>query len=290
MTPKEQYAELLALTQRYIQQEYPRDSWVGSDIETFSTFKQHALNQKRAQQPKIPEKPLATLQNSSAQIVKPSNPPSVIAKPAPIIKSLTPVPPKKLPPSIQQTKPAEKKVMTPNVTGYNLELLPTAQNHELSDWKKIIHERFPNLELFDEPPNDELAKRINSAWQQPKTIPSVIILAFQETPKERAFLQNIAAAIQARYAQASVMSVQEIENEFGWDSTLQSKNLHLIIANTHGLNGVPSLMQHYREVQKHAKFYLSKVPLYLLSDISLYLKEPKLKPALWQEITALLHV
>lgn len=271
MTPKEQYTELLAFTKRYLQQEYAHESWVTSDKETFNCFKQYALNQKK----EVAKTPVP---------VPPAPKPAIVA-PA---KPLPPVAKKVLPQSLPQTKPVEKKTASQTASGYNLESLPPTQIQDLNDWRKIINERFPNLELLDGPPKDDIAKQINSAWQQPKVIPSVIILSFQEAGKEQVFLHNIAKAIQARYTSAAVMSVQEIEYEFGWDFTLQSKNLQLIIANTHGLNGVPALMQHYREVQKHAKFYLSKVPLYLLSDISLYLKEPHLKPALWQEIKGLL--
>ncbi len=64
----------------------------------------------------------------------------------------------------------------------------------------------------------------------------------------------------------------------------QSPDLRLVIASDYDLYLQPELMKVYREAPQQGKHYLNKTPLLLLSDLSLYLKEPQLKSLLWRAI------
>ena len=63
-----------------------------------------------------------------------------------------------------------------------------------------------------------------------------------------------------------------------------SSNLRLIIASDYGLYLQPKLMAYYREVTQQGKHFVNNIPLLLLSDLALYLKEPQLKSLLWRAI------
>lgn len=133
-------------------------------------------------------------------------------------------------------------------------------------------------------PSDQAARQVNMAWSQGKRVPGVILLSFNEGERERIFLHNISLAISSSIIPAEVISAQKIEQGNGWDSLIKSEGLRLIIASDYAIHTLPGLMKHFREPQKQGKHRLGSVPFLLLSDLSLYLKEPKLKPILWRAI------
>jgi len=52
----------------------------------------------------------------------------------------------------------------------------------------------------------------------------------------------------------------------------------------YGIYSLSELMKHYKEDNRHNKRFLNKVPLLLLPDVSVYLKEPLLKLSLWRSL------
>lgn len=290
MNIQQQYSELLTLTKAYLLQEFPRDGWISTDLANYSTFKHHAppLNNTNQQISSPKNAPVSLPPKTAVQIERITIPSSITvhteAQQTPLIKPVPRQPAKPVSKEKVIKSQPEKQVAQQSSPHISLEPIGPPASVDFSELRKILTDRVPALQIIDTIPNDDEAKLINNTWQNPVVIPTVVILSYQETPQEQALLQNLAKAIQTKLAPATIISAQKIDKENGWEALLQSKELRLIITSTHGLNAFPSAMKHYREAPKLAKSYLGKVSLCLLSDLSIYLKEPKLKPALWQAI------
>jgi hypothetical protein len=316
--PKELYKELLALTQIHLLQHYPNKGAVATDLNTYTYFKQIALQQKLQNQ----QLPPVAAQTG----LKPTVSPTTTHQLKPQAPQLTPIVP--MSPGVLSTKAQERQTITqiaetkisqpmPYQTTTNipenkheasskassqdkavttktglfvLEPVTKVTPVEFNDIRQLIIERFPSQKILDQIPSDKEAKKNETARSKEMTVPEVLILSFTEIPKEVAFLQNIAKAIQDRLMKTvQIIIASKLEQEGSWSRILGSKTLRLIIACDHGLPTVPGLMQHYREAPRHAKYYAGKVPLCLMSDISLYLNEPQLKPPLWKTIQEMLR-
>ncbi len=261
---KENYSELVALTKLYLLREHSPKEWKICEDDSFAFFKAQAQKQK---------KPQAPLQTPPQTIV--STPPRKLeaapAEPAPKKETAPPPTEKKVEPE----KPQKKSSLP------SFELNPPKEHPtvDCNDVKQILKKLFPQLTLIPTPPDDREAKKMLLYKQ---TTFEIAILSFDtKTPP---FLTHVANAISQEHSTAKVISAQRVEKEKKWNQLLSLPHLKLIIASDYGLYSYPELMQHYREVPKQAKAYLAKIPLLLLADLSLYLKEPKLKPALWRAI------
>lgn len=167
---------------------------------------------------------------------------------------------------------------------FHLEPLAPPSPQENSEWWNLSQTLFPEWMLSKTIPSDAIAQKNKNAWLRSQEISPVIILSFHDNEQRQTFLKNIAQAISLRLAPAQVISVSQIEKENGWENTLNSPQLRLIIASDYGLYLHPKLMHLYREIPQQGKHFLNQTPLLLLSDLSLYLKEPQLKPLLWRAI------
>lgn len=311
MTPlQEQYTELNALVQLYLLQEFPKGTWLPADPDHFAYFKQHALQQQKKAQQQAP------VQIALVPVPVSSSIPIPIPVPAPVSASVSvPVPVPEQPPILRQKSDTDTGTGTEKETGTetnsetnsgketnsgtgtgtgrrSLSLEPMAQHQpiDVSDFRAVISEiseRFPGLKMIDEIPDDTAARNIKNGWQRAAVVPEVILLSFNETPRQLAFLSNVARAIQLRLGPAAVMQASKIEQAKGWDALLESTTLKLVVAPDYGIYMLPELTKHYRESHKQAQRFLGKVPLCLLSDVSLYLREPQLKPALWKALCTL---
>lgn len=167
---------------------------------------------------------------------------------------------------------------------FSLEPWTTIPAHHTEEFWKIGKSLFPEWRLCETIPNDAIAQKNKNAWLKNQDILPVLILSFYDNEQQLTFLKNIAHAISLRLAPARVLSAPQLEKENSWTSVLNSPQLRLVIANDYGLYLQPKLMQFYREVSQQNKHFLNQTPLLLLSDLSLYLKEPQLKPLLWRAI------
>lgn len=280
---KERYTELLALTQLYLLQEYPNKGSIPVGLDTYNYFKQLALQQK-SQNQKAP---------TIAPMPMPTKPPSPLP-PAPqktqvpsVPQNTATVPPVPEP----QIKPAtQEKTVASKSENFVLEPISVVTPTELNDVRQAVTERFPAQKIVDTIPSNDETKKNESGWHKEMGVPEVVILSFTEVPSQVIFLQNIAKAIQDRLSTtAQVMSAGQLEQEGSWEALLNAKGIRLIIASDHALPTVPRLMQYYRELPKHAKYFVGKVPLCLMSDISLYQSEPQLKAPLWKMIQSMLQ-
>jgi hypothetical protein len=300
------YAELVALTQFYLMQEYKIGQHLPTTPETYHFFRKYVLQKNTIQHPTNPSPPKSQSQQSQSQPKPPQTSQQIAPKitPKPIsTPSPTPVA------NQNESQPIFVNSTPPSLPDKPLEIPP--KNHELAktakenipfslepyevhneldfkELRKIIKEKLPHLTLLDTIPNDTEALQKAKRWEQKTDLSQVIILSFDENTKHQSFLSNIAKALKIYGISANVVTASRIEQEKGWNALLETGQLQLIIASSYGLYALPELLKHYREVAKNAKYYLGKTPLLLLSDLSFYFKEPGLKSSLWKALKDLL--
>jgi len=151
-------------------------------------------------------------------------------------------------------------------------------SYDPREWRKVYETLFPKSLLSQTIPSDAIAqKNKNPSF-------AVIILSFHDEDKQLTFLKNMAQAMSLCLAPTRVLSAPTLEKENQWERVLHSSHLRLIIACDDGFYLQPKLMHFYREEPRQSKHFLNQIPLLLLSDLSLYLREPQLKPLLWRAI------
>lgn len=292
----EDFQELICLTRQYFDQEYPSlslrppssASCAGKAESAFTTIA------KRELPPNIPLKPLTHGQeNSPAEVPiveavsgpsrlpenKPADIPFSANSPSPLLEEQNTV--NQGPPQPAETVTAKASAQT---FSFALEPLAASFQDPWTSMKPAIQKNFPDLNLLREPPDDALAKSLRESWKETCSAAEVIILSFQETEKQSELLSQIANAITILIKPAKVLPAMKIEQEKGWEQLLASPSLKLLMASDYAIYGLPELMKHYRELSKTAEHFLGKIPLFLLADMSLYLREPLLKPSLWRAL------
>ena len=228
------------------------------DVSYFrSLTKAHAPPQPRlATIPKIlPPPPLP----------EPQTPP-----PQPVILSQPPEP--QPPPTIAAPAPWRTQAQLPKET-FNTNLLQALL-------KKIA----PNVAIINDPPNDTIAKKQASRWKTKNQIAPISILCFNEMEKQKTLLEEITKAIDVYFGPAKLISAESIEKEKQWDAFLVSQDLKLVIACDYTIWQLSDLMRYYKEIPSAQTRFLGNVPLFLLPDLSLYLKDPLLKRSLWKAL------
>lgn len=291
-SPQHEFRNLLSLTQSYLLTEFKSRQRIFSDPETYEFFKQYQPKPKIVQQ-QVVARP--------QQVVPEQKPPSSRQQlqPKPLPPSQKPQNTEEKPPT-PTAPPIETKTQEPSTTQatpqygkskrftFKLEPLSEIKEIELSSIKKEIEKQFPEKQIIHNPPEDSVAKKIGEQWKQETKPPEVVILSFQEHPDRQVFLQNMKTAINQRLAPCVIYSAQTIESKQAWDKLFNMNNLRLIVTTDYGMYSLPGLMKHYRESPEKAQRYLGGVPVLLLTDISLYLKQPQLKSALWQALCTML--
>lgn len=318
---KNSYRELVALTQLFLLTENHPKNKVITDPETYQFFRNWAKANPLPNplSKTTPNSKSSVITKPELQL---DNLPSPIdptpSQPKPEFPPKNPTPPKQAPPKPQQPNPLpthqpelqpaprtpertpkqpppstpevsdslalEKKSVSSGFRSFQLEPPPSPTVTDLNDIKSLFKEKFTNFPICEQIPSDHQAKNIKNAWQIELIIPPIVILSFNEQDKHLAFLKNVSKAISLYLAPARVLSGPAWEQEKRWNELLKARDLRLVIASDYGLYLLPTLMKSYKEEPKTAKHFLDQVPLLLLSDISLYLKEPQLKPLLWRAI------
>lgn len=216
------------------------------------------------------------------------------APPAPIVK--IPEPKKvelthhlpKIVPEAQKLEPTPEpiKTTTPPVRTAPApaeEKIPLIED-SFSDLRKIWGKINPNAPLLDELPSDEIAKKLAVRWKTKNTVAAISILSYHEPPAQKALLEQIAKAINTLLEPAQIVQAEPIEKEKQWEVFLAAEPLKLTIACDYTLWQLGGLMQHYRENPTQKTRKLGSVPVFLLPDLSLYLKDPLLKRSLWKAL------
>lgn len=290
---QKRYFELLALTKQYLLQEFLINDKIFTEAETYSYFKTHVLqNKKQPDHSKI-EKIKPILEKtvvSPPLIAKVENKESEKFCESNLIKVI-PNPPTPKPKNEIRNHPvprAEEEAISHRSLIFKLDPPTTLPTTDFTELRKIIHEKLPKVQFFDQLPDDSEAKQLANSWAKEKQAAQVLILSFDEPPKHQLFLSNIAKALQLFGLHAVVANAIKMERHQEWLKMLQSKELKLVIASSSSFFNLPELQKHYREEAKQARHYLGEHLLLLLSDIGFYFKEPALKPSLWKALKELL--
>jgi hypothetical protein len=278
---KEQYREILSLTQLYLLQEYPEKAFLTASPSNYSYLAPPPPAKKPPSSPPPPPPATVSIPKRTAipQAKAPSPQPQQVApRIEPSIAKIAPKEPQKSEAPLKGEAPSRLMEL------FALDPMGPAEKEDLLAMRQLILERCPQIAIREDIPSDLEAQEVCRGWQQPCKALQIAILSFEESGQQREFLNNLARAIHLCFGSAAVVSAPQIEQENQWESFLTTSPLQLIIAASHSLQQLPRLTKHYKESPKQVKYALGKVPLYLLSDLSIYLQEPRLKAALWQAI------
>lgn len=204
----------------------------------------------------------------------------------------TPIPPQKQPSQEPSKVTVEPKILTkpvqapkdiPITLNKPSPALKTANEDILKTLKKIA----PSVEILSSIPSDEKAKHIKNGWKEKHAIPVVPILA--SSADSIPFLTNVAQAISLHFFSSKVVLIKDLEQNQQLNSIVELTHIKLIIAPDMTLWNCKELMKHYQEIPQQKQRFLKNIPLLLLPDPKLYLKDPTLKRSLWNLLCHLLQ-
>jgi hypothetical protein len=298
----DRYRELLALMQLFLFREIPLRTLKTVSPSNFAFFQQSqpstvlsTVKQKKEQvlvmQPPPLIQPHMALKNTrnASPSTEPIAPPETLpSAPPPIqVVSQKPAPlPLLLTDPSSVPNPIEKPITMIEKTK-KLTLEPPSSTPLVEDFRQLwttFKSLFPHVALSESIPSDAKAQQIKKARLKEPEIPVVLILSFQEEQQQLSFLKTMVQGLSVRLAPTRLVSAPHIQTESEWQQLLTSPHLRLIIASDYGLYMHRYLMSHYQELPQRGKYCLHGIPLLLISDCALYLKEPKLKVLLWRAI------
>jgi len=227
-----------------------------SDADTCSYYRQKSKKNvpvKKIEAPVIPKK-----------AIPPPPIPTPVAITAPVVATPLPLPlPKiELPP-----EPAPKRT-----------------EKSAAPLAKMFAKIAPELAVFGEIPSDAIAKKIRDRWKTKNQSTPITVIYFQENPEQKQLLEQIARALDVYFGPAKLLFVETIEREKEWKAFLSVDDLKLVIACDYTLWQLPNLMQFYKETPAQKTRQLGEKQLFMLPDLSLYLKDPLLKRSLWKAL------
>lgn len=281
------YIELLSGIKSYIGQEYPHSGAVVANPDNFNYFKAQALRAAPGPKSTAPTVSIQVIEPKTVtplhaaptlpQTVKPTAAPLLIA----VKDALISAPQASDLHLEKKVEKAEKVILERSLNREQPDIQKASDFNEL---RKLWQQQCPQVPLIDIIPSDEKSKIISERWRSRSSSPGVVLLYFSENSREKAFLTNIAAAISLHFVSAEVMSASKIEADRTWAQLVGSPSLRLLIAQHHSFETLPELSKIYREDTARGHHTLGRIPLFLLSDLSLYMREPKLKISLWQTL------
>jgi len=185
------------------------------------------------------------------------------------------------PPSPPAAKESSLKPSTPAAPApvTSLSAPKPSPKDPMDDLRAACKKIAPTLKILDRIPSDAQAKKIKNTWKDQLHMPDIAVLRSQQMPL--AFLEQIAKAIDLYFFPCRVIDVAPLEKANSWDSLLATPHLKFVIAPDATLWGSKELMRHYHEIPSKKERFLGKIPLLLLPDPNLYLKDPSLKRSLW---------
>jgi hypothetical protein len=142
----------------------------------------------------------------------------------------------------------------------------------------------PEMAILSELPNDAIAKKIANRWKTKNQIAPITVIYYQEQPEQKELLEKIAKALDVYFGPATLLFAEPIEREKEWKMFLSAVELKLIIICDYTLWQLQNLCQFYKETPTQKKRQLGEKPLFMLPDLSLYLKDPLLKRSLWKAL------
>jgi hypothetical protein len=202
--------------------------------------------------------------------------------PAPPIKSVPPPMPKieMSPPPAKLPEPSQPQEQEPILEPKPRE----AGKQPISQMRSILMKVAPELAILDSIPDDQAAKQIANRWKTKNQSAPISILSSGELPQHKALLDEIAIALDVQFGPARLIVADPIEKEKQWKTFLSVGSLKLIVICDSTLWQLQHLRQFYKEIPADGTRTLGDVPIFLLPDLSLYLKDPLLKRSLWKAL------
>jgi hypothetical protein len=196
--------------------------------------------------------------------------------PAPVIKPVFVPPPVLVKPP--EPAPAPKPVIVEEPAA------PIKPREFTSEWSHVLRKTAPELAQLKNVPSDAIAKKINTRWKTKNQTAPITVLYLQEIPEQKALLEEITKALDIYFGPAKLVYAESIEKEKQWEALLTMPDLRLIICCDFTLWQLSGLMKFYKEIPASNNRQLGDKPLFLLPDLSLYLKDPLLKRSLWKAL------
>ncbi len=163
---------------------------------------------------------------------------------------------------------------------------PTPKASYLDGLRSIVAKAAPQLSLKETIPDDSMAKKVGSLWQEHLQDVHVAILSFGAQGKELAFLQNVAAAVSSLLAPAQVIDGFKMEGEQKWDLFFEKTPLKLVLAPPLLSWKGKMLARHFRENPTTQAVTLGPAAAILLRPLREYLQNPSLKRDLWKTLVS----
>lgn len=156
------------------------------------------------------------------------------------------------------------------------------------DLRQTISQILPQIALTEHIPEDSYAKKISRSWENNWMQASVLIVSFENQKSSVDFLKNLSEAINQLLVPATWIDGTSIEKEKKWELILESSSLKFMILPPLEIWKKTSLIKWYRENSHTEKSFLNNVPIFLMNNISSYLKNPQEKRLLWNTLNSLL--
>lgn len=150
--------------------------------------------------------------------------------------------------------------------------------------RQVLSVVAPELTILNEIPTDAIAKKISERWKTKNQSAPISILVYQEPPEQRILLDQVARALDVYFGPAKIVQAEGIEKEKQWGTFLSVADLKMVIVCDYTLWQLNGLMQFYKETPAQGMRVLGNTPLFLLPDLSLYLKDALLKRSLWKAL------
>ncbi|MEI6243059.1 MAG: hypothetical protein WCP39_06620 [Chlamydiota bacterium] len=179
-----------------------------------------------------------------------------------------------------QMKPTEKAPIPPKQNTYCAPK-PTITNEDsLQDIQKAFSEIAPGVSISLQIPEDKEAKWISQKWKlQNMDIAILTNEDPQSTTKSFLFLQNLTKALSFQ-KESKLFFAKELEKNGEWNSFLALPWKKILIEEK-ALHSLSNLLTHLKYYPSNRTSFLENIPLFLLEDLSIYLKNPEKKKELW---------
>jgi hypothetical protein len=198
-----------------------------------------------------------------------------ISKPQPelvIEKAIKPFP--TLPPKVLETPPVS----------ITLEKQQVNQIGALPKMGTLLAKVAPQLFIHKQPPKDDKAQKVKNLFLQKNHLPKIPVFYTKQLENHRLFLQNIAKAVDYVTGSCRLIDIEPIEKENQWKEIFATSPFSFIIAPDISIFGFFNLITHFKEIPTLGQKKLANIPVFLLPDLNLYLKDHNLKRSLWLEL------
>ena len=191
-------------------------------------------------------------------------------------------------PTPQKVAEAPKKTpsIEPIVKAPEPLVKPSQKASYLDGLHSIVAKAAPQIALRETIPDDSMAKKVGSLWQEHLQDVHVAILSFGAQGRELAFLQNVAAAVTSLLAPAQVIDGFKMEGEQKWDLFFEKTPLKLVLAPPLVSWKGKMLARHFRENPTTQAATLGPASALLLRPLREYLQNPSLKRDLWKTLVS----